>query len=133
MVAKNRKNFFPIILIFIISTALFIIGKSLLDRWGMDRDVLLIGNIILADVTLLSYFMAQKGLKSSNPHAFVRSINSSMLLKLFIVIVAAFIYIASADNNVNKPALFTLMGLYLVYTFVEVGLLTRLLKQKKNG
>jgi hypothetical protein len=56
-----------------------------------------------------------------------------MMVKLFACIIAAFIYIATAKDGVNKAALFTLMGLYLVYTFIEVGILTKLLRQKSNG
>jgi len=47
--------------------------------------------------------------------------------------VAAFAYIMMEKKNVNKPALIICMGLYLVYTFVEVSSLQKLLKQKKNA
>ncbi|MBD0293586.1 MAG: hypothetical protein ICV84_00060, partial [Flavisolibacter sp.] len=46
---------------------------------------------------------------------------------------AAFIYIATFRKDLNKPALCTLMGLYLVYTFIEVSLLTKTLKQNTNA
>lgn len=83
-------------------------------------------------ITFLSFLMSEKGLQNKNPHAFVRAIYSSILLKFFICIIAAFIYISTNKQNINKPALFTCMGLYLVYTFVEVGVLTRMLKKRKN-
>jgi len=38
-----------------------------------------------------------------------------------------------AKKDLNKPALFACMALYLVYTFVEVSSLQKLLKQKKNA
>jgi len=34
---------------------------------------------------------------------------------------------------VNKAALFTCIGLYFVYTFIEISVLLKLLKQKKNA
>jgi hypothetical protein len=104
----------------------------MLDRWGVDQDVVLIGNLLLFGITLLSFLLAQKGLKSSNPHAFVRSVYSSMMIKLFLCIIAAFIYIAMYRDNLSKPALFTCMGLYLVYTFMEVSILMKLLKGRAN-
>ena len=54
-------------------------------------------------------------------------------LKFFVVAIAAFIYIMVTKKNVNKPALFFCMGLYIVYTFFEVSSLLRVLKQKKNA
>jgi FtsH-binding integral membrane protein len=108
-------------------------GRRILDRWEADRDLLLIGNLILFIITFISFFLGKKGLKSSNPHAFVRSVYTSMMLKLFACAIAAFIYIASNRDNVNKPALFMLMGFYLVYTFIEVSILTKMLRQKSNG
>lgn len=131
--SKSRRAFLPIVILFIILNGLFIAGKGMLDRWGADQDVLIWGNILLFAITLISFFVAQKGLKSTNPHAFVRSVYGSIMLKLFACLIAAFIYIFLNRQNLNKPAFFTLMGLYLVYTFLEVSTLTKMLKQRANG
>ncbi len=129
----NPKPIVPIVLVFIIINAFLLTGTHFLNRWEADRDALIIGNAILFAVTLVSYMLAKKGLKSVNPHAFVRSVYTSMMLKLFACAIAAFIYIATYRNGVNKPALFALMGLYLLYTFIEVSALTKMLRQKSNG
>ena len=131
--SKSRRAFFPIVVLFIILNGLFIAGKGMLDRWGADQDVLIWGNLLLFGITLVSFLVAQKGLKSTNPHAFVRSVYGSIMLKLFVCLIAAFIYIFLNRQNLNKPAFFTLMGLYLVYTFLEVSTLTKMLKQRANG
>jgi len=47
--------------------------------------------------------------------------------------VAAVIYIFIFKNSLNRPALFTCMGLYLVYTLIEVSVLTKMLKENKNA
>ena len=130
---NKRKAFIPVIVLFTILTAFFIIGRSLLLSWGADQNVLLIGNFILFLVTVLSFTTAAKGIDAKNPHDFVRSVYGSIMIKLFLFIIAAFIYIAIYKKDLNKPALFTLMGLYLVYTFVEVRSLTGLLKKKSNA
>jgi Ca2+/Na+ antiporter len=83
-------------------------------------------------ITFLSFVLGLRGLKNPNPHAFVRSVYTSMMLKLFLCIIAAFIYIAMYRDNLNKPALFICMGLYLVYTFMEVSILMKLLKEKNQ-
>ena len=127
------KGFMPVILIFIVLNGFFVSGKNMLQRWNVDRDVVIIGNALLFIITLISFLLAQRGLKNPNPHAFVRSVYMSVMLKLFVFIIAAFVYIAMYKSNLNKPALFVCMGLYLVYTFLEVSVLMKMLKQKKNA
>ena len=123
----------PVIIFFILLNGFFTVGKNLLAQWGADQDVLIVGNTLLFIITLVSILVATRGLKSENPHAFLRSVYGSILIKLFLCMIVAFIYIASVRTKVNKPALFTCMGLYLVYTFIEVSLLTKMLRKKTNG
>ena len=132
MIKRRFKSFAPVVIFFIVLNGLFISGKNRLAKWEVDQDVLIIGNLLLFVITLLSFWMAQRGLKNPNPHAFVRSVYSSMMVKLFVCVIAAFIYISMFRDNLNKPALFTCMGLYLVYTFMEVSILMKLLKGKTN-
>lgn len=130
---KQLKDFSPILVLFLILTAVFVAGGSLLKRMNASQEVLIMGNLLLFVITLLSFFVARRGLKDPNPHAFVRAIYSGMLIKLFICIIAATVYLAIHRTQLNKPGFFTLMGLYLVYTGVEVSILTKLLKNKANG
>lgn len=132
MTKRRVKSFLPIVLIFIVLNGFFISGKNMLARWGVDQDVVIIGNLLLFIISVVSFLLGVRGLKNPNPHAFVRSVYTSMMLKLFICIIAAFIYISMYRDTINKPALFTCMGLYLLYTFVEVSILTKLLKGKTN-
>ena len=132
MVRRNSsKIFFPVILFFVLLNAIFIAGKNFFDDKGFDRDVLIIGNLLLFLITLMSLFMGKKGLNNPNPHAFVRSVYGSIMIKLFLFIIVALIYIAIYQKQLNKPALFTCMGLYLVYTFMEVSILMKMLKHKE--
>jgi hypothetical protein len=130
---NKRRAFFPIAVFFLLWNVVLFLFKSLLEKWGMDQFVLIIGNLILFVVTAISFFISLKGLKSSNPHAFVRSVYSSVMLKFFVFAIVAFVYIQVAKSAVNKSALFTCMGLYLVYTFLEVSVLTKLLRNKANA
>jgi hypothetical protein len=130
---SKPKGFMPVVLVMILLNGFFSIGKSRLQQNNIDADVLIIGNTLLFVITLISFLLAQKGLSNSNPHAFVRSVYMSVMLKLFVCIIAAFIYISIYKSNLNKPALFGCMGLYLVYTFLEVATLMKMLKQKKNA
>ena len=129
---RRRKPFWPIILIYVISTAVLITGKRWAATYGLDSDILIIGNTVLALATLISFFLYQRSLGNNQPQAFLRYIYSGMFLKMMICLVAAFIYIVLAGKGVNKPALFGCMFLYFVYTFVEVSILLRMSKQQKN-
>jgi hypothetical protein len=84
-------------------------------------------------VTLVSYLLLYRGMQSANPHAFVRAMYLSFIIKFFIIVLAAALYILIAKSKVNKPALIICLFLYLVYTFIEVSVLTKLMKQKKNA
>jgi len=134
MIKENRlKPILPIIILFVVLNGFFVVGKNTLTKWGVDQSVLILGNVVLFLATLLSCWFSVRGFKSQNPHAVVRSVYGSFMVKFFICIIAAFAYIMYAKKNLNKPALFTCMGLYLVYTFIEVSVLTKLSKQKKNA
>lgn len=133
MKENKLKPLRPVFVLFIAFSAFFVAGKNMLDRWETDRDVLISGNILLVVVTLVSYWVLYRGVHSANPHSFVRAMYGSFLIKFFIIAAAAFVYIIIAKKNVNKPALVICMALYLLYTFMEVSALTKLMKQKKNA
>jgi hypothetical protein len=130
---RNKRPFSPVILLFIILNALFLTGRNTLEGWNVDQKVLIAGNILLFVITLISFLLAQRGLKSSNTHVFIRAVIGSIMIKLFVSVIAAFIYISIFKKQINKPALFTCMGLYLIYTFLEVSILTSQLKLKSNA
>jgi hypothetical protein len=127
---NKRPAFLPILLLFIIMNALFITGKSFLLRIGADQEVLIYGNLFIGLISLVSFLISEKGIRNPNAHGFIRGMYGGIMLKLFACIILAFVYIASVGKEVNKPALFICMGLYLVYSFVEVSILTKLLKVK---
>jgi hypothetical protein len=134
MMNKNKfRAFLPVLVFFIALNGFFISAKNMLIRWGIDQETVLLGNLFLLLITLISFFLALRGLKNPNPHAFVRSVYASMLLKLFLCIVVVFLYLFLNQKSYNKPALFTCMGLYLVYSFLEVSILMKLVKGKVNG
>jgi hypothetical protein len=128
---RQRKPWWPIAIVFILSNSLIIAAKRWEATLKMDSDILLIGNVVLFLATLVSFILYMRSLKNNQAQAFLRYIYSGMFLKMLICLFAAFIYIAST-NNVNKPALFGCMFLYFVYTFVEVSILLRLSKQQKD-
>ncbi len=129
----TRKNFLPLLLIFVFTIALLLATGKRLAGWGADTDVLLAGNILIFLLTAISYFIAVRAMNNSNPNVFFRAVYGSIMMKMFACIIGAFLYISLARPHINKPALFICMGLYLLYTFTEVAILMKMLRTPKNG
>lgn len=133
MILRSKfREFVPIVLLFIILNALAVSFRSTFIAWNINQDVVIAGNVFLFAITFFSFLLAKRGLQNKNPHVFTRSIIGGIMLKMFLSIIAAFIYIAIYKKDLNKAGLFICMGLYLVYTFLEVAVLTRMLRQKPN-
>jgi len=130
---NNASPLMPVIVLFVVLNAFFLTGKNFLGRNGFDQGVLIVGNLILFTITLLSFWMSLRNLKSDNPNKFVRGSMINTMLKLLICAIAAFVYIFNFRNQLSKPALFACIGLYFIYTFIEVSVLTRILRGKKNA
>lgn len=133
MKENKLKPLRGMLLMFILLNTLFITGQKRLAERGFDTDVLIIGNMLLVIVTLTSYLLLYKSMSASNPNAFVRAMYTSFIIKFFVIALAAFIYIMIAKKAVSKPSLIVCAGLYILYTFIEVAVLTKLLKLKKNA
>jgi ACR3 family arsenite efflux pump ArsB len=131
---KNKKAaFFPLLIVFVLLNTFFITSKSWLAKKGIEHEVLIIGNLLICLVSLISIVITQRSFKNSNPNVFVRAVYSSFVIKFFILAIAALVYIVLSGKNVSRPAIFSCMGLYVIYSFIEVSALLRLLKQKKNA
>lgn len=132
-----KKNKFsslrPLLVFFLLSSALFLLSQSWLREKGVDPLVLITGNFILLLVIGLAFVITRRSFDHPNPNVFVRAVYSGFIIKFFVIAVAAFAYIMAVRSKVNKPALISCMGLYIIYTFLEVRGLLQLLKQKKNG
>jgi hypothetical protein len=128
------RAFLPVLLVFIISSALVVsVGNTLETRWNIDKDVVLIGNLVLFLATAISFFLYQKSLTDNRVQVFLRMIYSGMFIKMFICLITAFIYISTAGKSVSKGAVFVCMFLYFVYSFIEIAVLLKLSKQHKNA
>lgn len=121
------------IVIFVLITALGLLLKAQLEKMGVDFYMVLGGNLLLFLLGVFALRRSLQAIDDPNPHVFVRSYYAGFLIKLAAVAVAAFFYIYSKDANVSRGSLFAFMGLYAVYTIVEVSSLRKVLKEKKNA
>ena len=130
---QSFRNFLPAIMVFLVLNSALLIMMNRLEDWGFDYTVLVFGNLMIFGISFLSYWMAVKGLTTKNNHAFFRWVYGSIMMKLFLLAGVAFIYIVMNKKEVNKPSLFFCMGLYIIYTFIEVSALMKVSKQKTNA
>jgi hypothetical protein len=126
------KSYIPAIALFIVLNALFIIMADRFHEWGFNTDVLLLGNLLLFLICTISFLMGSRALTTKSTHSFLRLVYGSFILKLVILAAAAFIYITMAKKDVNKPALFFCMGLYIIYTFIEVNTLMKTARKRTH-
>lgn len=130
---REYKGLFTITIIFFITNLLLIIGAAFLKNHGVDDFFLMGANMFLFFLSLGGFALQIRGLLSANPQAFVRGVYMSIMFKMFITIIAALIYVLLFKTKINKPALFIAMGLYIVYTVVEVTMLMKLARNKNNA
>lgn len=126
----SRKALLPLLLFFIAVNGLLIVFQQRLASAGLDTSVMLVANLILFGIFFISLWLHLRSMANSSTHVFMRNMYSGMLLKLFGGALAAFVYMYLNRNNVNKPALFGAMALYVVYTIIE---LRSVLKQSKSS
>lgn len=127
------KPFRPITIIFILTTGLLLVLGQRLANYHINPDVVRVGNLILFLATLVSFFLYFRALQNDRVQVFLRMIYSGMFIKMMTCLFAAIIYISIAGKQTSKGAIFVLMFLYFLYTFLEISIVMKLSKQQKNG
>jgi hypothetical protein len=128
---KLFRAFVPIVIIFVVTTLIFILAPTLDFLWNMDNRVMIAGNGILFVATFISFYLFSRSLANNNVHAFIRLIYGGMFAKMLICLFAALIYIMIAKKGVSKGAIFGCMFLYFVYMFVEISIIMKLSRKDK--
>lgn len=114
-----KKAFRLLVIFFVIINALTLVFRSRLEDKGVDTSVVIIGNMVLFVVSVLSLWMYSRAGGQNKSHGMVRNVYGGFMLKFFALIVIAMVYFYFA-REINKPAIFICMGLYLVYNFTGV-------------
>lgn len=117
----------------LITAALFLLKTWLLQTLGVQYEVLVAGNVVMALITLFSYLLNRKGMTSDNANVIVRSVYASTLAKLMLCVVAMAVYVIVNRTRVSKATIFLFMLFYLVYTVYETTHLIRSSKQQKKS
>lgn len=115
---------------FVMITALLLVFERQLEAKNIHADVAIAANLLLFLIGIANVYLAAKNMQDSNPRAFVRGVMAGTLLKLVVVAAAVLIYLVLAGPNRNRGGVLVGMGLYVIYTFIEVKIALRLNPRK---
>jgi len=132
MILFMTKPIKPLLFLFLGINILVLLGREKLGAAGIQFEVVAIANILLFLFTLIGLLMQIKAASNKNPNAIVRAVMAGMGIKLIGFATALLIYISMAGKDKNNLSIYVSLGLYFIYTWLEVRLF---LKQnpKKNA
>lgn len=129
---KRANGITSLFILFIIVNSFCFLFKNWLDAKNIDHLVVIGANCILFVLSATVYYMHKKAVQNKNPYAFVRSVMAGTFIKLVVIAIAVVIYLKLAEQNKSVYAIVAGIGLYFIYTFVEVRSAQRLNKQNGN-
>jgi len=125
----KNKTFFPLIFVFLGLTLVFFLLRMSFHDTPIDYRVLIGGNCLLFIVGTISSEMNVRAMKHRQTQGFLRLVYGAFIFKFFVLAMAAFIYIAVFKKMISKPALFGCLGLYFLYTFIEMRSVMKMSKK----
>lgn len=117
----NRKQLIPILFLFVLTNAILIFSNAYFKEGTVFKfKFILAVNLMLFSMSIFNFFRL-KMIFVSNPNAMVRSVMLGTLLKMVVFAGAALAYATQKKGAVGYPTLLSCMGLYLIYTWLEIG------------
>ncbi len=118
-----------IYLLLIVSIVLAFFWKTAVEL-KIDPIVVISANLILFAFSVVNIYFQSRNIHNPNPNAVIRGVMAGMFLKLFGLAAAAVIYLFAAGAGRSVNALFVSMGLYILYTWLEVRISLQLNPKK---
>ena len=120
----------PVYILFIIINIVPIIFSNTLDACKINVNVVIAANLLLFIISMLNLYFQSKNINNPNRSAVIRGVMAGTFLKLMGLAAATLIYLVVAGANRSVNAVFVGMGLYIIYTWLEVKISLQL-KPKK--
>lgn len=116
--------------LYICVTGLTLLFQDRLAMKEINSRVIIGGNTLLLFFSLLNLYFQEKNINNPNASAVIRGVMAGTFLKLMGLAAAALIYLVASGASRSVNAVFVCMGLYIIYTWLEVKLSLRM-KPKK--
>ncbi len=116
-----RKQLAPILFLFVFANTVLIFTYSYYGvSTSFNLKFIMVLNLMLFSMSIYNYIRLRK-MDASKPSAMVRSVMVGTLLKMMIFAGAALAYATQKKAPVGYPTLLSSMGLYLIYTWIEIS------------
>lgn len=113
------KKFLPVLALFMFINAIGLYSINFLPIEGVKIPFVLVVNGMLFALSLLNFRRVQK-MDIHKPNQMVQSVMLGTLIKMMVFAVAALVYSKQQKGPVGFITLLISMGLYLVYTYLEI-------------
>lgn len=120
MEQENKIWALPIFFVFVVAGAFALAFRGILVNYAINWRVLEGANLLLFVLTIGNIYFQKKNINNPNQAAVIRGVMAGTFLKLMGLAAAALIYLVAAGAGRSVNAVFAGMGLYIVYTWLEV-------------
>lgn len=114
-----NKKFLPVAALFMLLNAIGLYGMYFLSIEGIKISFILVVNAMLFVLSFFSFWRV-RNMDLTKPNQMVQSVMMGTLIKMMIFAIAALIYSRQNLGPVGLITLFISMGIYLLYTFLEI-------------
>lgn len=115
-----RKHLSPILFLFVLVNTILLFANTYLgDSVDIKFRFIMVVNLMLFGMAIFNFNRIRK-LDFNNPRAVVNSVMIGTILKMVVFAGAALFYATQKKAPVGMPTLLSSMGLYLVYTWLEI-------------
>lgn len=115
-----RKHLSPILFLFVLVNTILLFANTYLgDSVDIKFRFIMGVNLMLFVMAIVNFNRIRK-LDFNNPRVVVNSVMIGTILKMVVFAGAALFYATQKKAPVGMPTLLTSMGLYLVYTWLEI-------------
>jgi hypothetical protein len=115
-----QKKFRPVLALFFAVIALAVLTQIVSIPFTINSNFILVVNLILFTMALFNFKRISQ-LDLNNPNAMVRSVMTGTMLKFIVFGGGALWYATQKKAPIGTNNLFIAMGLYLLYTWIEIG------------
>ena len=120
MIVFFQKKFIPVFALFFAILVLVLMQQKIAIQIPVNSNFIIIVNSILFVIALVNFKRISQ-LDVSNPNKKVRSVITGTMIKFIIIGGAALWYAIQKKAPLGTYNLLIAMGLYLWYTWIEIG------------
>ena len=115
------KALIPVLFLFVLTNTILLFSNTYFGTSSVFKfRFIMVVNLMLFMMSVFSFNRIRK-IDYSNPRSVVNSVMIGTLLKMVVFAGAALAYASQKQAPVGMPTLLASMGLYLIYTWLEIS------------